>query len=100
MPLPKWLYCDIDNTLTLADKRGAAPAFDRIARLKRLIDAGVNVVLWTMSGSGYARRFAQRHGIKAVACLHKPNMIVDDKAPLFRPADKLKVVLPEEMPDV
>jgi len=71
----------------------------RIERLKRLIDAGVNVVLWSMSGSDYCARFAKRHGIKAVACLHKPNMIVDDKAPHFRPPDKLKVVLPEDMPD-
>ena len=97
--LPKWLYCDIDNTLTAEDKRDAAPVPERIARLKRLIDAGVKVVLWSMSGQDYATRFAQRHGINAVACLRKPSMIVDDRAPLFRPANRLKIVLPEEMPD-
>ncbi len=96
--MARWLYCDIDNTLTLEDKRNAPPAMARIAKLQRLARR-YTIVLWSMSGADYAAEFAKRHGIPAFACLKKPSVIVDDKAPLFRPADRLAVHPPSFLED-
>ena len=76
MKLP--IYIDIDGTLT--DKPGGkGTALDgRIAIVKRMIESGTPVVLWSSAGTEYAQTFAKQHDIKAEAAIGKPDYCIDD----------------------
>ncbi len=90
------IYCDIDGTLTdLPHAAGGAPRKDVIERLKLYIKRGHSVILWSANGAVYVEQFASEHGIEALACLKKPDMIIDDKKNI-RPHGKDIPVLPEE----
>jgi hypothetical protein len=74
-----WIYCDVDNTLTIEDVPCAEPRVEVIRKLKAAIKKGWKVVLWSACGQEYCREFAKKHDIQGLeACLSKPWRIVDD----------------------
>jgi len=74
------IFCDIDGTLTdNPQKRWGNPRPEMIAKINDLIEKGNKVILWSAGGTCYAKAFAKSHGIKAIACLAKPDIMVDDK---------------------
>lgn len=89
------IFVDIDGTLTYQKARGGEPHLVRIAQLRRMIDGGAPVVLWSGSGTDYARAFATEHGLAVIAAIGKPHMMVDDN-PTVRPTDRMPVVSPED----
>lgn len=90
------IYCDIDGTLTLTpDEPNGEPRHALIRRLRDLADAGCVVILWSAMGGEYCAAFADRHRIKAVACLPKPDLLIDDNLGI-RPRTSMGVVTPEE----
>lgn len=87
------IFVDIDGTLTAdGEVPWGEPRGDRIAELKRLIEIGVDVVIWSGRGKSYAEKFAERYGIYPVLCLAKPDLIIDDN-PNIRPREL--IVAPE-----
>lgn len=72
------LYVDIDGTLTDSSTRGGRPIEERVARVRREIERGRDVVLWSATGREYAERFARENGLTPLACLAKPDICVDD----------------------
>lgn len=92
----RWIYCDVDGTLTEApESRWGKPRLDVIGRIKDAIGEGDVVVLWSGAGAEYAEAFAERYGIKARACLSKPDLLIDD-VPSLRPRG-ITVLLPGEV---
>lgn len=90
------IYCDIDGTLTDAPAaRWGNPNEKAIARLRALISRGAQAVLWSAAGGEYARQFGEKYGIKAVAFLGKPSLIVDDLRTLRSPG-LIRWMSPEE----
>lgn len=76
MNLP--IYIDIDGTLTDNNlHRQGAPELKRIQRVKELIAAGNDVVLWSAGGNEYAEQFAKEHGLQVIAALGKPGFCID-----------------------
>lgn len=74
------VYVDIDGTLTSTPGRPWGPTVDdRVATVRRLVDEGYTIVLWSGGGRTYARRWAAEHGLAgSVACEGKPAVWVDD----------------------
>lgn len=92
----RWLYCDLDGTLTTTPDAPNGPVRqDVIDKLRGLIAQGVRVVLWSANGDAYCAAFAKRHGIAAHACLRKPDLIVDDNLGI-RPRQSMGVITPEQ----
>ena len=90
------IYVDIDGTLTTSqNKRRGQPWPEMLDRVRELIAAGHSVVLWSGS-SRYARAFAKRHHIDAVACLAKPNMLVDNQVRKWGNRLKNRTISPEQ----
>lgn len=80
------IYCDIDGTLTDAPAaRWGNPNTRLIEALQELIANGRSVVLWSAGGAEYAQAFAERYKIAAIACLGKPQIIIDDIPTLRSP---------------
>lgn len=99
MPASKALpvYCDIDGTLTdLPTKKWGSPDMAAIEGLKDIIADGFEVVLWSGGGSQYAREFAEKYGIEAIARLGKPSVVIDDNSHI-RPIQRIAVVNPKEL---
>ena len=93
------IYCDIDGTLTDKPHHShGAPRHDVIQKLKDAIKLGHDVVLWSGRDADYVKGFAKEHGIKAIACLSKPKLVVDDKTDIRHlPGDaRYKPITPEE----
>ncbi len=89
-------YVDYIATLMTEPRKKWGPIRpDVLGKVKRLIADGHNVVLWTAAGTGYAKMFAVRYDIDAMACLCKPGIIVDDN-PNIRPRGYCNPVSPEE----
>lgn len=83
LPRDRPVYVDIDGTLTDTPGRpDGQPYANRIQRLRELMHAGYQVVLWTGGGTAYARRFARQHGLDDAICLGKPGLCVDDNPAL------------------
>ena len=93
MPLP--IFIDIDGTLTDTPTRGGRGKPERIAAVKALIESGREVVLWSGSGTDYVRALAKKYGLCPIACIGKPDRMVDDN-PNMRPPGLMPVVPPEE----
>ena len=89
------LYVDIDGTLTDSKKRGGNPIHSRIEYIKYLISEGRPVVLWSATGTKYAKAFAEAHGIKAIACIGKPRACIDDCGTI-RPIGKIVMHHPKD----
>lgn len=92
------IYVDIDGTLT-AEQRAKSiyrskPREDVIAKVREFIAAGHDVVLWSGSRR-YARRAAKLFGLKAIACLAKPDMIIENQVGRWAKRLKKRMVLPE-----
>jgi len=85
---------DIDGTLTDKGTKGGNVIPERIAKLKQMIAAGKQIVVWTGGGTNYAQWFCRENGIYGVVAIGKPEFCVDDN-PLIRPRS-LKVQTPEE----
>jgi hypothetical protein len=89
------LYVDIDGTLTDLPTKGGNVIDDRITKVKRLIEAGQEVVIWSGGGTSYAKKFAQDHGLNGVVCIGKPDTVVDDN-PTIRPSGRMAIRTPTE----
>ena len=90
------IYIDIDGTLTHSRRKGwGPPRTDVIETAKRLIESGHQVVLWTAGGAEYASKFGEKHGIKAIAYMCKPGLIVDDN-PTIRPRSRMRTLSPDQ----
>ena len=46
-------------------------------------------------GTNYARKFAKKYGIKTIAAIGKPDVVIDDN-PKLRPAKRTKYLSPEQ----
>ncbi len=93
MALP--IFIDIDGTLTSSPRAGGSPIEHRIKRVADMLSAGTEIVLWSASGTKYARAFAERCGLSAAVCIGKPSLMVDDN-PTIRPAGRLPIKAPED----
>lgn len=72
------IFIDIDGTLTGAPTSGGDPIQTRVDTVKRMIEDGDEVVLWSAAGSKYAQAFATTHGIQPTAAIGKPEYCIDD----------------------
>ncbi len=71
-------FIDIDGTLTIAREMWSPINPGMIDKVKALIEAGHEVIIWSTGGTAYAREFCERYHIKPFAALGKPHFIVDD----------------------
>ena len=93
------IYCDIDGTLTDAPHHPyGKPREDIIQKLIDAIDLGHDVVLWSGRSATYVKAFASQYGIDAIACLSKPQLVIDDKPEIrhLPKEDRYKPITPEE----
>ncbi|KKL47654.1 hypothetical protein LCGC14_2333370 [marine sediment metagenome] len=94
MSLP--IFIDIDGTLTMTGgEPWGEPCPERLQRVRDLVAAGEEVVIWSGGGTAYARAFADKHGLEVMAVVGKPGLMVDDN-PNLRPEQRLQTVLPED----
>jgi hypothetical protein len=81
-------YIDIDGTLTTRQKRWAEPIPERIERVKAMIAAGMDVVIWSGT-ERYAKEWCKANGLVGKYApkhiLGKPNWMVDNQSRI-RPA--------------
>lgn len=89
------IFIDIDGTLTNSSKRGGDPIDSRIQHVKTMISQGHDVVLWSATGTDYAKKFAKTHEIRAIACIGKPNICVDDCETIRKPG-RINVIHPRD----
>jgi len=76
-------YIDIDGTLTHKQRRYWWRRTDgvwteMVAKVKKLIADGHEVVLWS-GGTEYAKRAAREMGVDGVVCLAKPDVLIDNQ---------------------
>lgn len=92
------IYCDLDGTLTHAqDGPKPWPVWEEnVQVVRRLIEHGVSLVLWSARGAEVCEAFAEEHKIRAHVCLHKPHWCFDDTPSITRP-DRMKPIPPERM---
>jgi hydroxymethylpyrimidine pyrophosphatase-like HAD family hydrolase len=91
------IFIDIDGTLTHNPKKmNGEPWIENIDKVKRLILEGNNVVIWSMGGTRYARKFCKKYGITPWLAIGKPHLVIDDN-PDIRPRDRMKILDPKEM---
>lgn len=92
-------YVDVDGTLTekqMARSAFKCPArFDVVEKVKGLISAGHEVVIWT-GNTDYARKVCELYEIEAIAAVKKPDVIVDNEKRRWSRRLKSRVILPEE----
>ncbi len=88
------IFIDIDGTLTEADRAHAKPILYRVERVKALMRAGNEIVLWSARGRAYAESFAKANGMEGIACVSKPSLLVDDN-PTVRPLGSISMVSPQ-----
>ncbi|MEK6833198.1 MAG: hypothetical protein AABY32_04055 [Nanoarchaeota archaeon] len=92
------IFVDIDGTLT--EKQTCSSAFkvppraDVVEKVKELIAAGHEVILWS-GNAKYAEKVAKLYNIKAFACLGKPQLIIDNQDRKLKRVLKRAVVTPE-----
>ena len=93
------VFVDIDGTLTTEQK--ARSVFksehrqDVIDKVKKLIDEGHEIVLWT-GNTRYAKLAAEELGINAIACVGKPDLIIDNEVERWGRRLKRRVISPED----
>lgn len=90
------IYVDIDGTLTHSPRKGwGEPRTDVIHAVKKAIEAGETVILWSAGGDDYCKAFAEKYGIAAHAYLTKPGVVVDD-ALRVRASYRMRNLAPDE----
>ena len=90
------IYIDIDGTLTDQPvEHWGTPWQARLAKVRRMLAEGVQVVIWSGGGTTYARAWAERHGLAGAVCIGKPEFCVDDN-PTIRPVGRMRIVPPTE----
>jgi hydroxymethylpyrimidine pyrophosphatase-like HAD family hydrolase len=98
------IYIDIDGTLTIPPKgykfdgllamgKWREPWTENIEKVKRLIQEGKKVVIWSGGGYRYVKAFCKKYDIKPYAMLSKPKVCVDDN-PRIKPIHKITVIDP------
>ncbi len=97
--MSRWIYVDIDGTLTHdGANRWGEPIEENIEALRRICHKR-HVVLWSGAGAAYATEFAKRYKLDVVAALAKPDMVIDDSPDRIRPNMMLAPInAPEEIP--
>lgn len=89
------IFIDIDGTLTDHGLRNGNPIPERIEHVKGLIAEGHDIVIWSGTGTAYAKAFCLRHGIAPMFACGKPELLVDDN-PKVRPAKRMPVIHPDD----
>lgn len=89
------VFIDIDGTLTVSTKANAEPIPERIKHVRKLIEAGHQVVVWSGRGTEYAQAFVSRNSLFGVVAIGKPELIVDDQ-PEIRPSEHMPIVTPKK----
>jgi len=93
------IYIDIDGTLTDEPvEHWGVPRSERLAKVKRMLAEGMQVVIWSGGGTTYARDWADANGIGGAVCLGKPEFCVDDN-PSIRPPGRMRIIPPTEFFD-
>lgn len=92
--LNRIFFIDIDGTLTNSKRRDGDPIESRIKAVRQLILKGYGVVLWSATGTTYARMFAKKHNLNVLAAIAKPDVCIDDHAEIRKGG--LKVFSPDE----
>lgn len=96
-------YIDIDGTLTQEDRKNAPLRPGATTLIRKLLDRGDDVVLWSANGRAYADAFWRKHamfvGIRFPTPMSKPDVIVDDN-PNIRPKHVLGRWTPEQLWDI
>jgi len=93
------IFVDVDGTLT--DEQRAKSVFksgrreDVIAKVKKLISEGHEIVLWT-GNTKYAKQAAEELGIDAAVCVGKPDLLVDNQAGTWSRRLRKRMRTPEE----
>jgi len=92
-----YIYVDVDGTLTDDGAGGGDPRLNVIDKVKRLIEDRHTVIIWTGGSINAARKLCDTHGIRPIAILHKPSVMVDDN-PNVRPCFEISkgVISPEQ----
>ena len=91
------IFVDIDGTLTDKASHGGNPISERVEYIRSLIASGQPVVIWSGTGTDYARDFATKHGLEgALAIIGKPLLCVDDCATILPTKAPIVVVAPEK----
>jgi|688.fasta_scaffold394350_2 hypothetical protein len=77
-PPPKWIYVDVDGTLSL----GGLPNESLLEWLQAKKADGFRLVLWSARGQAHARAAAELFECSELfeAILAKPGYVVDDRA--------------------
>jgi len=94
------IYCDVDGTLThKQDGPKPWPVWqENINALKKLIDDGHTVIVWSCRGERAAYNFCYDNGIHALA-LSKPDMCFDDEPSLHDDPRVMEGIDPSLMTD-
>jgi hydroxymethylpyrimidine pyrophosphatase-like HAD family hydrolase len=92
-------FVDVDGTLTYKQCSRSIDKVplrsDVINLVKKLITEGHEVIIWT-GNTGYAKRVAKTLGIDAIACVGKPDVIVDNEQHRFGKKLRRRVITPEQ----
>jgi hydroxymethylpyrimidine pyrophosphatase-like HAD family hydrolase len=75
------IYIDIDGTLTNDGDKACAPVVpSRLTRVRKMITAGIPIVIWSATGTSYAKKFCKDYALEGenVTAIGKPKFCVDD----------------------
>lgn len=93
------IFVDVDGTLTKEQRGNSIVKSEHwnevIEKVKKLQKEGHEIIIWSGSTS-YAKKVAEILGIDAVACVGKPEMIIDNEKKRWGRRLKNRVILPEE----
>jgi hydroxymethylpyrimidine pyrophosphatase-like HAD family hydrolase len=99
------IYVDVDGTLTNKQtgrsffKKEIGLREDVIQKVKTFYEQGHEIIIWT-GNTEYAKRVAlyllNNYGIKAIAAIGKPEMIIDNEVRKFARRLKKRIMLPED----
>lgn len=90
------IFIDIDGVMTdLPTKKWGNPVERVIDKVKFLIKANNEVVIWSGGGTKYCKEFCEKYGIVGAICIGKPHLIVDDN-PNIRPKGRMPIIGPKE----
>ncbi len=74
------IFIDIDGTLTAdAHNPNGKPVLQRVEAVKKMIQGGDCIVLWSARGTEYVKDFANKCRISPHICIGKPQYCIDDK---------------------
>jgi hydroxymethylpyrimidine pyrophosphatase-like HAD family hydrolase len=93
------IMVDVDGTLT-SEQRGRSfykcpIRQDVVDKVKKLASEGHEIVIWT-GNTKYAKDVAEKLGIPAVACIRKPDLMIDNQVHKMKRRFKRNIITPEE----